>query len=123
MNAIIRKAKPHDAPSIVKAEQEIAKESGFLCSQPIVMVSVEKWVVYMIQSESGKLYTGITKDLKRRLEEHKKKQKSARFFHFSPASKVVFQEIHKNRSEATKREIQIKKMSRQEKISLAKDVL
>lgn len=34
MNAIIRKAELRDAASIVKAEQEIAQEPGFFCSQP-----------------------------------------------------------------------------------------
>ena len=34
MNAVIRKAELRDAASIVKAEQEIAQEPGFFCSQP-----------------------------------------------------------------------------------------
>jgi len=34
MNAIIRKAELRDAASIVRAEQEIAQEPGFFCSQP-----------------------------------------------------------------------------------------
>lgn len=33
MNVIIRKAELRDAASIVKAEQEIAQEPGFFCSQ------------------------------------------------------------------------------------------
>jgi putative endonuclease len=66
-----------------------------------------KWVVYIIQAISGKLYTGITNNMERRLAVHAAK-KGARFFHFSCPEKVVFQEIHSNRSEATKREIAIK---------------
>lgn len=34
MNVIIRKAELRDAANIVKAEQEIAQEPGFFCSQP-----------------------------------------------------------------------------------------
>ena len=34
MNAVIRKAELRDAEGIVRAEQEIAWESGFFCSQP-----------------------------------------------------------------------------------------
>lgn len=79
------------------------------------------WKVYIIQSEEGKLYTGITTDLVRRLNEHQTKKSGARFFHFSEAQKLVFQELHPDRSSATKREMQIKKMSREEKLNLIKN--
>lgn len=77
-----------------------------------------KWEVYIIETESGKFYTGITNNLKRRFEEHQKKRKGARFFHFSSPEKVVFRESHPNRSQASKREIEIKKMTRKEKLEL-----
>jgi putative endonuclease len=76
------------------------------------------WEVYIIQAKSGKLYTGITTNLDRRFSDHQKKQKGARFFRFSSPEKVLFREPHPNRSEATKREIAIKKMSRKEKLFL-----
>lgn len=76
------------------------------------------WTVYIIQAESGNLYTGITTDLERRFEEHKKKRKGASFFHFSSPDRIVFQESHPDRSSASIRESAIKKMSRQEKIKL-----
>jgi putative endonuclease len=79
--------------------------------------SPPSWVVYIIQTESGKLYTGITNNMEARLAAHKNK-KGARFFHFSTPLKVIYQEQHPNRSEATKRELAIKKMSRQEKLLL-----
>ncbi len=75
------------------------------------------WKVYIIRTQSGKLYTGITKDLERRFNEHKKKS-GARFFHISEPESVVYVETHPNRSKATKREIEIKKMSREEKMNL-----
>jgi len=76
------------------------------------------WTVYIIQTASGKYYTGITTDIERRFEEHQKKQKGARFFHLSAPEKVVYSEQHPNRSEASKRECAIKKMSRNEKQKL-----
>jgi putative endonuclease len=75
------------------------------------------WKVYIIRTQSGKLYTGITKDLERRFNEHKKKR-GAQFFHISDPESVVYTETHPNRSKATKREIEIKKMSREEKMGL-----
>lgn len=77
-----------------------------------------EWVVYVIQTTSGKLYTGITNNLKRRFDQHQSHDKGARFFHFSTPEKVVFQETHPNRSEASKRESAIKKMRREEKLAL-----
>ena len=77
----------------------------------------QDWVVYIIETEDGKLYTGITNDLERRFEVHKN-QKGARFFHFSKPEKILFRELHPNRSEASKREAAIKRLSRAEKLSL-----
>lgn len=76
------------------------------------------WEVYMIQAKSGKLYTGITNNLDKRFADHIKRRKGARFFRFSSPDVVVFREVHRNRSEATKREMGIKKMTRQQKLAL-----
>lgn len=79
---------------------------------------MKKWTVYIIQTESGKFYTGITNDLEKRLDAHKNKRTGARFFHFSSPAHVVYQEKHENRSSASKRECQIKKLTRAEKLIL-----
>jgi len=71
-------------------------------------------------TESGSLYTGITTDLERRLQEHHKGKRSARFFALSKPHAVVYQEMHASRSVATKRELQIKGMSRHDKLILAR---
>ena len=78
----------------------------------------KEWTVYIIRTEAGTLYTGITVDLDNRLANHKEGGKGAKFFKFSSPDAVVYQERHPNRSEATKREIVIKKMSRAEKEAL-----
>lgn len=82
------------------------------------MAKKQRWEVYIIQAKSGKLYTGITTDLDRRFGDHQKGVKGARFFRFSQAEKILFREPHLNRSRATQREIQIKKMSRPAKWEL-----
>lgn len=81
-------------------------------------VESKTWEVYIIQAKSGKLYTGITTDLDRRFADHQSGRKGARFFRFSDAEKIVYRESHPNRSKATQREIEIKKMSREEKLKL-----
>ena len=51
MNAVIRKAELRDAASIARAEQEIAQEPGFFCSQPSELS--EKNVKNTIESSQG----------------------------------------------------------------------
>ena len=75
---------------------------------------MDQWIVYIIRTQSGKLYTGITNDLERRLKAHAN-QKGARFFYFSSPEEVLFHELQPNRSAASKREAAIKKLSRAEK--------
>lgn len=81
-------------------------------------VKKPKWTLYIIQAKSGKLYTGITTDLERRLEEHCEGKKGARFFRFAGPAHVLYIENHPNRSQASKREHDIKKMSRTQKLAL-----
>lgn len=76
------------------------------------------WEVYMIKTSDGKLYTGITKDMERRFSEHSSKQKGAKFFHFASPEKIVYRQTFENRGEATKREIEIKKLTRLQKLNL-----
>lgn len=80
------------------------------------------WMVYIIQTESGKLYTGITNDLEKRFTAHKNK-KGARYFHLSSPEKVLYREEYPNRSEASKRECAIKKMTRKDKLILCCETL
>ena len=79
------------------------------------------WQVYIIETKTGKLYTGITTDIKRRLNEHKK-NKGAKYFRLESPKEIVFLEVCKNRSEATKRELEIKRFNRSEKLKLIKSI-
>lgn len=76
------------------------------------------WFVYIIEADNGKLYTGITTDLSRRFKQHQEHSGGARFFHTSPARKLVYHETHPDRSSASKREVAIKKLRRQQKLAL-----
>lgn len=79
------------------------------------------WYVYVIETEKGLLYTGITNNMIRRFNEHlrtQKGRKGAKFFNFSVPKKLVYIEEVKNRSEATKKEVLIKKMTKLKKLEL-----
>jgi len=76
------------------------------------------YFVYILECSDGTLYTGITTDLDRRLHEHNHTTKGAKYTRTRRPVKFVYHEIYENRSEASKRELLIKKMKRQEKIYL-----
>ena len=76
------------------------------------------WEVYIVRTTTGRLYTGISTDVERRFEEHRSGKRGARFFHLSDAEAIVYREQQPNRSAATRREAEIKKLTRQQKLDL-----
>ena len=81
----------------------------------------KSWQVYIIETKTGKFYTGITIDISRRFSEHKNKR-GAKYFRFENHQGVVFIEDCRNRAEATKRELEIKRFNRNEKLELIKSI-
>jgi len=81
------------------------------------MKQEKRWQVYIIQTRTRKLYTGITTDISRRWNEHNNK-KGAKYFRLENPQEVVFIEDCKSRSEAAKREHEIKRLNRNEKLRL-----
>lgn len=75
------------------------------------------WTVYILECADSSLYTGITTDLARRIAEHEV-GKGARYTHGRRPFRLVHQELHINRAEASKREIIIKAMTRTRKLAL-----
>lgn len=75
------------------------------------------WTVYILECADSSLYTGITTDLARRITEHET-GKGARYTHGRGPFRIVHQELHKNRAEASKREIIVKTMTRARKLAL-----
>ena len=72
------------------------------------------WLVYMLECSDNSIYTGITNNLKERLKKHQSGN-GAKYLRGRLPIKLVYKENFINRSEATKREIYIKKMSKKEK--------
>ena len=85
----------------------------------VTLPASSHWQVYVIESSDGKLYTGITNDLDRRWHAHLS-GKGAKFFRGRLPQKICYVEACPDRRCASKREIAIKKMSRQEKLALIK---
>lgn len=77
------------------------------------------WYVYMVQAQDGSLYTGITKDIKRRIQEHNTDDvKGAKSLRAKRPVVLVYQETYDGQSEACKRETAIKKWKREAKLNL-----
>ncbi|MDA8651358.1 GIY-YIG nuclease family protein [Porticoccaceae bacterium] len=76
------------------------------------------WHVYILSVSDGSLYTGITTDPLRRIEEHRKGRRGAKYFRGKQPLDILFLESEHSRSSASQREYQIKKMTKHEKITL-----
>jgi len=72
------------------------------------------WQVYIILCSDNTLYTGITTDLQRRLNQHASGL-GAKYFRGRRPVQVVYQENNHSRSSASSRELEIKRLSRGEK--------
>ncbi len=76
------------------------------------------WFVYILHCNDGTFYTGITTNINRRLNEHNSPTSTTRYTRTRQPVTLVYTEPAKNRSAATSREYQIKKMPRKEKEQL-----
>jgi len=76
--------------------------------------------VYVVECKDGTLYTGITTDVKRRFKEHKN-GKGGRYTRARKVKKILYTERLSTRSKASKREAEIKKLSRRDKLNLIKN--
>ena len=75
------------------------------------------WFVYILECNDNSLYTGITNDLKKRVSAHNS-GKGAKFTKARLPVRLVYREIYNTKSDSLKREIEIKKMKRTEKLDL-----
>jgi putative endonuclease len=87
-------------------------------TKPITNNPAQAWFVYVIRASDDSLYTGITTDVERRFKEHFSTVKGARYFRGRKPVEVVFTEKHPDRSSALRREADIKKLPRSDKLRM-----
>lgn len=75
------------------------------------------WYLYMLRCGDGSLYTGITTDVEKRLEQHRS-GKGAKYTRGRGPLELVYREECGSHSDALKREWEVKGLSRQEKLRL-----
>ncbi|OGI09049.1 MAG: hypothetical protein A2Y40_09470 [Candidatus Margulisbacteria bacterium GWF2_35_9] len=85
-------------------------------------ISNNKWYVYMIRCKDNSLYTGITIDVARRFDEHQNdKIKGAKYLRGRAPLELVYIKKIGTKSEASKMEYYIKKLSKTNKERLLFD--
>lgn len=75
------------------------------------------WQLYMLQTAAGMLYTGITTDVNRRLQQHQQ-GRGARALRGKGPLTLVFHCAAGNRAAASRLEYQVKQLSRAQKLLL-----
>ena len=80
----------------------------------MIVTKTAEWFVYILRCADDTLYTGITKDLTRRCDQHNAGTAS-RYTRSRLPVELVYEELQPSRSLALKRELAIKALSRQKK--------
>ena len=78
----------------------------------------DNWSLYIIEASDRSLYTGITTDVERRFSEHLDGPRGARYFNGRKPMKILYREDGHDRVSASRREAEIKKLSRNAKQQL-----
>lgn len=81
----------------------------------------DEWYVYMLCCSDNSYYTGITKDLQRRLQQHNHGSDGAKYTRARRPVKLVYQEPQHDHSSALKRELEIKRLKAPAKRALVMD--
>lgn len=76
------------------------------------------WFVYIVQCSDNTLYTGISMDPEARVAEHNTGQNAAKYTRARRPVSLLYTEPTASRSAALKREVAIKRLSRQAKLAL-----
>jgi putative endonuclease len=85
----------------------------------LILMTGKSWWVYIVRCADGSLYTGIARDLERRIAAHNGAAPAgASYTRARRPVRLVYHEAASSRSEASRREYQIKQLSREDKLVL-----
>lgn len=89
------------------------------CMKPMPFTAPKTWFVYLLRCADDTLYTGISTDVARRIDEHNAGAPlGARYTHARRPVVLVYQESAASRSDALRRELEIKAKDRVAKLAL-----
>ncbi len=84
------------------------------------MITINDYYTYMLKCKDGTLYTGSTNNIENRLVKHRQ-GKGAKYTRGRLPVELVYLEKCENKSNALKREIEIKKLTKMQKEALIKE--
>ena len=80
-------------------------------------MEAKTWHLYILECRDGSLYTGITDDVQRRLIQHNA-GKGAKYTRGRGPVRLCYQEVCGTHGDALRREFEVKRLTRQEKLAL-----
>ena len=112
------------ARAVCAAASSVARSTSAASASASTSSQSKGWLVYVVETKGGKLYTGITVSLRRRMEQHAgTRAGGAKAFRADPPARLRYAETAVNRAEATRREMAIKKLRRADKLALIQDAM
>ncbi len=87
------------------------------------MTKNNTWFVYFLRCNDNSLYAGITTDIERRLHQHNHTKLGAKYTRAKRPVTLAFIETAPNKSLASKREYQLKKLTKIQKEQLVSTYL
>lgn len=87
----------------------------------IIMIKLvnKSWFVYLLHCANNSLYCGVSNDISKRIRQHNGEIKGgAKYTHAHAPCELVYQEKVSDKSQAFKREYEIKQMSHVDKLLL-----
>lgn len=82
------------------------------------MNQINPWTVYFLRCNDNSLYTGITTDIKRRLYQHNNTKLGAKYTRARRPVVLVYSETAVDKSTASKREYQLRTLTKKQKEKL-----
>lgn len=76
------------------------------------------YYLYILRCADGTLYTGITTDLRRRLDEHNSSKLGAKYTKCRRPVEILYARRFRTRSAASKEEYRVKQLGREEKLEM-----
>ena len=77
-----------------------------------------RWFMYVVRCNDDTLYTGITTDVERRIDEHNHSKKGAKYTASRRPVEIVFAKIFSGQSSAARAENRFKKYRRVDKLKI-----
>jgi len=91
--------------------------SGLITLAELAKSKESSWCVYILKCSDNTYYTGISNNIKRRIQQHET-NKGAKYTKGRGPFSLVYQDKCKDRSDASRKECVIKKLPLAKKISL-----